>query len=222
MLGNNVSLYLFFCSACMVALTFLSCKSDEFPQRPLLPAPQIVSPHDGKVDLDMGQIKFSCAPVDTALTYLLQVSRSPDFWEGDYGPSPTPEFVLTDFPPSATFYWRMRYSTRRYDSHWSEPFSFTTTHLRVPFLLEPDNGSSIEGSAVEIIWTFAPKAHGYHLQVSTMPDFSVLQFETTYTSETMQLVEGLSGNTTYYWRVRSVRQTDVSAWSDTFSFKTSN
>ncbi|MBS3998868.1 MAG: T9SS type A sorting domain-containing protein [Desulfobulbaceae bacterium] len=59
----------------------------------------------------------------------------------------------------------------------------------------------------------------YHLQVSSNPGFSTMDFEATI-STTSQNVFELEIGTTYYWRVRSIRGEEISEFSSIWNFKT--
>ncbi len=59
----------------------------------------------------------------------------------------------------------------------------------------------------------------YHLQVSSNPGFSIMDFEATI-SATSQNVYELEFGTVYYWRVRSIKGEEVSEFSSIWNFKT--
>jgi hypothetical protein len=70
-----------------------------------------------------------------------------------------------------------------------------------------------------MLWTSVTGAATYNLQVSTVSTFVSRVVDDTLTS-TSQACGGLSGNTTYYWRVNAKNAGGTSAWSSVWSFTT--
>ena len=58
------------------------------------------------------------------------------------------------------------------------------------------------------------------MQVSTVPDFITTVYSQTGITATSTGVTGLSGNTTYYWRVNATNTGGTSGWSGIYSFTT--
>jgi uncharacterized delta-60 repeat protein len=90
----------------------------------------------------------------------------------------------------------------------------------VPRLLSPPNGSSEESVNLAFTWNSVLDASGYHLQVSTSPDFDTTAIDETGILTTFQDAYGLSNNTTYYWRVSATVAEIERAWSETWNFST--
>lgn len=90
--------------------------------------------------------------------------------------------------------------------------------LEIPVLLqwEPPLTNSVGKDTDEIQ---AEEEIQYHLQVSSNPGFSTMDFE-ALVSATSQNVYELEIGTTYYWRVRSIRGDEISEFSSIWNFKT--
>ena len=89
----------------------------------------------------------------------------------------------------------------------------------VPTLSKPSNAATgISRTKPKLSWNDSAGAFGYQVQVSKVVDFSVLEYNTsllsTIDSPTLQ------SRTKYYWRVRSINQGGMSAWSSVRSFTT--
>jgi hypothetical protein len=96
--------------------------------------------------------------------------------------------------------------------------SNNSVDLELPVLLEwgPPVANSIGKDSDEIQ---AEEEIMYHVQVSSNPGFSIMDFEATI-SATSQNVYELEFGTTYYWRVRSIRGEEISEFSSIWNFKT--
>lgn len=89
------------------------------------------------------------------------------------------------------------------------------------FLSLPPDGVTGIGSTPTLSWSAAMWATSYLVEVATDPDFGSLVFSPTGIAGTSVTTPPLNGNTTYYWRVRSVNTCGQSlGWSNVFSFST--
>lgn len=66
--------------------------------------------------------------------------------------------------------------------------------------ITPPNGSAITATSTTLSWAALTPAFYYRVQVSTSPTFATLLVNDSL-SATSRALSGLSGNTTYYWRV---------------------
>jgi hypothetical protein len=62
-------------------------------------------------------------------------------------------------------------------------------------------------------WDAVTNAENYELQVSTIPNFSAITYETSGLNDTELQVTDLSSATKYYWRVRASNDEMISPWS---------
>ncbi|MFP4543561.1 MAG: VPS10 domain-containing protein [Candidatus Kapaibacterium sp.] len=84
-----------------------------------------------------------------------------------------------------------------------------------------DNDSMITTSPV-IKWHPAAMATSYDIQVSSEVTFSSFVMDSSSVPDTLLSLSGLSNDTHYFVRLRSVRNDKQSGWSDVFTFKTGN
>lgn len=101
---------------------------------------------------------------------------------------------------------------------------FVTTPVTipaVPTLLSPSNGTTGISTSPILSWNASSGATNYAVQLSIDPNFTSYVVNTTTTTNSFN-VSGLSGNTTYYWRVNAQNTAGSSAWSQVWTFITAN
>jgi len=188
----------------------------------LLLAPNQVSPENDKQSIKNGQ-KFTWVnPNETSKT-LLEFSASEDFEVQKIVSEEIAnnEFTLNQNLGSFTkIYWRLKAETATNYSHWSEIFNFTTA-LNPPILLYPDNGIykfDLGNSRLE--WQLDKPEFQYEIQIAMDENFSEIIVD-----ETLAGLDSFENffdkyNTTYFWRVRSIYQSETSDWSEIRSLTT--
>ncbi len=88
-----------------------------------------------------------------------------------------------------------------------------------PTLLSPQNLSTNVALDPTLSWQAVPTATGYMVEVSTSNTFATTVYSGTVANTSIQLT-GLLNNTTYYWRVKALRNTTETNWSNVWSFTT--
>lgn len=91
-----------------------------------------------------------------------------------------------------------------------------------PILKSPSNGTINLNNPVTLTWESITEANYYHLQVATNPLFynKTLVYNDTSITNTSFTSNELKENTTYYWRVRAIKNSNaISNWSSRWSFK---
>ncbi len=122
-----------------------------------------------------------------------------------------------------TYYWQVAVFDSVDTSGWSNPWSFTTIYqlATAPVLVNPfDLATGVAQSNVTLNWNAVVGALGYEFAYALDSTFS--QAVVAATSDTFDIINGLSSFTTYYWRVRAVDANGFSPWSSSFSFTTLN
>ncbi|MCB0484171.1 MAG: T9SS type A sorting domain-containing protein, partial [Flavobacteriales bacterium] len=136
-------------------------------------------------------------------------------------------FVSSDFTEG--FLVKIELENRGGNSMYIDDFWIDGSFNFTPGLEFPRNGMTGVNEDIHLDWKAVPFVTKYEYQMSTSSVFStmVASGEKTYLGEspinedTRHFVAGLSANTTYYWRVRAYRGTDISPWSAVWSFTVS-
>jgi uncharacterized lipoprotein YddW (UPF0748 family) len=90
-----------------------------------------------------------------------------------------------------------------------------------PVLFAPVHQAVNQRDTIILKWLFSAGTGNYHLQVSTDPNFSSnLIVNSTTLVDTFFVLTNLSGQTTYYWRMRSENGAGISDFSPANSFTT--
>lgn len=91
-----------------------------------------------------------------------------------------------------------------------------------PILYTPANGTERRPINDTLRWSKCDRAVLYHIQVARDEEFTNIVINDTafVAADTMRIVTALSYDTWYYWRVRAYNGGGSSAFSETFSFKT--
>jgi hypothetical protein len=160
--------------------------------------------------------------VTGATSYRLQVSTSSTFSTTIVNDSTLTGTSRATGPlaGATVYYWRVRAKNVIGAGAWSTVWSFTTiwSPPAAPVLVSPADSAIISALSVTFSWNASSGAASYTLNVSSMPDFSILTVNQSGITSKSQLISGLSNNTAYYWRVNAVNPAGTSSWSDTSSF----
>ena len=121
------------------------------------------------------------------------------------------------------YFWRVRARNNVDTSAWVlRWFSTGETPLElpeIPILISPENGAGCQPTNIVFNWEDAANASGYVIEYADNPAFNPSIQNTSPVSE--YPVSGLSSGQTYYWRVYSSDGTNISEWSEVWSFATS-
>jgi len=101
---------------------------------------------------------------------------------------------------------------------WGSPNSVP----QPPVLNYPSNGAAAIPANTTLRWNASTGAESYTLQVSTSPTFSTFILNQSGITSTSYSLNGLSANTTYYWRVSATNASGTSEWSSVGSFTTAH
>jgi hypothetical protein len=91
--------------------------------------------------------------------------------------------------------------------------------ISAPELLSPINGTSSVSLTPTLSWSSIPIATSYRVQVATDAGFTTVVVDASGAT-TSYTPPGLSGVTTYYWRVNASNSSATSLWADPFNFTT--
>ncbi len=195
-----------------------------FPASAQVGTPSPASPADGATGQPTS-VTLSWSGTSLATSYELQVATDNSFSNVviDQTESGT-SYTASGLSQGTTYYWRVRASTLVLTGSWSSTWSFSTasgtSSPSAPSLASPSNGTSGESTTLTLSWNASSGANSYDLQVATDNTFSGVAVSNTGIGGTSQQVSGLSGGTTYYWRVQAVNSVGTSSWSSVWSFTT--
>ncbi len=132
----------------------------------------------------------------------------------------TSPFILKDTLSAKTkYFWRIK-AIAPGSILESDIFEFTTLPdtYAAPTLLAPADTQPLADLSPEFNWSSVYAAKSYRLQVDTVSTFTSVIMDTTITDTNFVSAEGVfKENTTYFWRVMAMRDTNSSDWSAIFS-----
>jgi RHS repeat-associated protein len=151
--------------------------------------------------------------VTAATSYQLDVSTVNNFASFVSGYSnrfvSTTSHTVTGLAPNLTYYYRVR----AVNTGGPSPNSNVVAVLTAPGVPSSLNAINIESGSFTATWASSPGATGYQVEVATNNAFSPVLF-TIPSSDNSASVVGLNGNTTYYYRVRSLNGSLMSGYSN--------
>ncbi|NQT26197.1 T9SS type A sorting domain-containing protein [candidate division KSB1 bacterium] len=98
--------------------------------------------------------------------------------------------------------------------------SITSMPPGAPTLSNPTDGSTIFTEPVEVEWDPLDHAASFNLQVSTADNFSSLFLDESALTVTSHTITGLSGATTYYWKISATNMAGTGDFSTVWDFYT--
>jgi hypothetical protein len=187
-----------------------------------VPAPSLSLPLNGATGIAINGTLLTWSAVNSATSYYVEYATNAAF-TGAMGTSVTlTSYALPALMNNQTYYWHIYANYNSFSSVYSNTFSFTTASLAVlqpPVLVSPSNlATAVPITGTSLTWLAASGALSYDWEISTDAAFTTVVNGNT--SNLTTLLAALNNNTTYYWHVRSVDASTVSAWSAAFSFTT--
>ncbi len=193
------------------------------PPAPL--APTLSSPSNGATNVSTNPT-LSWNVSTGATSYGVQVSTDPSFSATVVNQSniTTTSYAVSGLTGNTTYYWRVNATNAGGTSAYSATWNFTTAAVvsppTAPTLASPANGATGLSTSLTLTWNASTGATSYGVQVSTDPSFSATVVNQSNITTTSYAVNGLTGNTTYYWHVNATNSGGTSAYSSTWSFAT--
>lgn len=134
------------------------------------------------------------------------------------------QFNLSGLSYLKTYYWRVRAITPGGTSEWSTIREFETESGRpsAPGLVAPGDRAENVPLNTSLEWRGVIGAISYGVQLATDNNFSNIVDSAEGISGLSFSVTGLSGKTTYYWKVRGFGPNGAGDWSGSWSFETAS
>lgn len=117
------------------------------------------------------------------------------------------------------YYCRVRGIDSQDTSDWSNVVVFTTA-LQSPKLLYPADISVDINVPVQLQWEKVTGAEEYLVEISGNTEFTSETTQQIFVTDTTLIINKLEESKGYFWRVKALRLTDTSDWSDVFNFVT--
>lgn len=122
------------------------------------------------------------------------------------------------------YYWRVNATNSAGTGAWSLIWNFRTVvspPVAPPVLISPPNGATGQSLTPLLDWNDVVNASGYRVNISVDSLFNTVLLDTVVTASQYTVRSGLlSGNVTYYWRVRAFNTGGSGPWSVTWRFTT--
>ncbi|MGB2867530.1 MAG: FG-GAP-like repeat-containing protein [Bacteroidota bacterium] len=159
-----------------------------------------------------------------ALSYRLQVSTDINFSSLliDTSGLTSTQFVLAGLPEDSTYYWHVSATNIGGTSGFSSTRSFVTVPNipSVPSIVSPLDATIDIPLSPTLHWNASTGATEYRVQVATDNGFSGILADTTITGAVELALQGLTRNTTYYWRISAINSGGASGYSPEGVFTT--
>lgn len=191
-----------------------------------LSTPKLISPENNIAQIDINQfLKFS--KVTGAEKYQLVLSSKEDFTENLIDTTVNNSIndislYISKFKFSTIYYWKVRALNINVESDWSEIFNFTTREaekVNVPLLQLPFDKEKIKvNNEIRFQWTLVGNAKKYQFLLSNSNEFENI-FIDTIINVNNYLVNNLTKETKYYWKVIAIGIESESLWSNIREFE---
>ncbi len=195
------------------------------PAPPVPLPPTLLTPENGAADVSLTD-ELTWSSVSNASTYNLLLASDQNFSNVLVNQT---GLVNNNYSVSAgvlnystQYFWKVSGTNENGTGEYSSAFSFTTADMPLtpPVLNLPENGSATETLTPTLDWNDVPGASNYEIQIATDGAFAdILIYLQSLTSSSYSILDGqlLSGNT-YYWRTKAKDGSNISDWSETWSF----
>jgi len=130
--------------------------------------------------------------------------------------------ITSTFPTAKKYYVVTALDHNNNESLISNVFEFqpSVSAPAQPTLAFPSNGANDAKDTVIVRWNYAAHANSYSLQVAGDNLFANKIVDVTGIVDTTYKVTGMTGEKTYYWRVKAVNTVGESSYSNVFSYTT--
>jgi len=157
-------------------------------------------------------------------TYTIQVSTVSNFASTIINKSAISNiyYNISGLSTNTTYFWRICATNTYGTSAWSDTWSFFVPPIATtPILISPISGAyNIAINNDTLSWNSTTNAATFRVQVSIIPSFSSTMVDDSAVVKKFKVINLLSSNSAYYWRVNATNAAGTSAWSNIWSFTT--
>ena len=184
------------------------------------PAPTLVSPLDGDVNLEANSITFTWLPSAGASSYEVRIAKDYEFKNAVIQQSvdSTSIRLINKLKPGIKYYWVVRAKEKLLEGR-GRVWSFTTK-VEPPVLHSPLNGSAdLATDSLRFSWAASEGATGYRFILARDFNFTQVVQKADTVSTDYTYVNKLDYKAKYFWRVQAAQPVS-SEWCDTWNFTT--
>ncbi|HEY9187445.1 MAG TPA: FlgD immunoglobulin-like domain containing protein [Ignavibacteria bacterium] len=185
--------------------------------------PSLSYPSNGSSSLPPS-ITFTWSLPEVTNSFILQIALDTNFTNiivNDTGI--TQNFKeINNLNKTTKYYWRVAAKNNYGISEWSDIWSFTTiTEVADrPILQYPQNNAISVPKNTVLSWLPSARAQYYEIQIAFDSLFNMLFKQESGIINRYYVIDNLSNNVKYYWRVRAFNESGYSQFSDVFCFTT--
>jgi len=198
-----------------------TCQWSEVWTFDVVASPKLLKPSDGETDMGLeNELKWK--EISGVVDYEVQIADNNAF-TGAHSVivEDGVEYITDGYLTFGTeYFWRVRANHATDTSDWAEAYTFTTISA---VLLDSPDDTEMDVSINPLLeWEEVTGVDFYQVQYNNTNNFDEPCCDETVegTDNFFQVVFILDYNTTFYWRVRTMKGIDTTAWSDVWSFTT--
>ncbi len=176
-------------------------------------------------DVQINSFRANWDSAEFATSYTLDVARDPNFTNFLSGyrnrEVVNTSEVVSNLLRNTTYYYRVRAKGFGSSSDPSNTVEVITTSFASPLAL---NAIEVQPTSFKAVWQPVSNAHSYRLEVATDPNFTstLSNYNNVSVDDTVKLVTGLTINKNYFYRVRAIRDSILSGYSNIISQTTTD
>ena len=159
--------------------------------------------------------------IQGAENYWLQVSKDSKFSSliTEKTSIDLPNEQLYNLDYDTPYFWRVKAFHIMDTSNWSEIWNFRT-EMSKPELITPSADTINVSSELYFSWNQIAGADYYNLEISESNLFNSITLDSNKIFNNFIVLKNFQTDKHYFWRVKAIRSTDSSAWSEINGFYT--
>ena len=183
-------------------------------------APELDKPNNNSSDMGL-EVVLEWDEIEGIVDYEVQISDDENFTAPHAALVEEEEYITNGYMYfNQDFWWRVRANHATDTSDWSEVWKLTT--VSTVTLESPENGEENVGINPRLEWDEITGVDFFNVQYNNTNNFDdpCCDEYVEGTEDFFQVIYILEHNTTHYWRCRTIKGIDTTAWSEVWSFTT--
>jgi hypothetical protein len=172
-------------------------------------------------------VEFVWYKLPNATSYTLQLSQSENlstkYLEINQSNIADTFYFHNKLLKNSQYFWRIKAKVGSKETPWSSIWSFSTKdapQLETPRLISPPNDKDNVLTNGIMSWSSVPEATSYNVQVALNSIFMPIVSNMEGITNLNTSYESLSEGKEYFWRVKALKGTNSSQWSEIWKFST--